>query len=333
MSVLSILEDGFSRAWAQLPRRECWLALAGRRVRMRLAGARLGPLWNPVWVHLLTTPPVSEEAELDIELYEVEELPVELPSQNGFFGDSRFYYERIHHLAAVLDREQKRVVGAVCPARVSNYEAGRPLLPWLSVWLRDQGMLLLHAAACDSNGRAFLFAGPSGSGKSTCALNAWRSGLRFLGEDVVAIEPAEHETFSVHGMYGSIYLTPTDLRDRYPAMSTHGRPPRYDFEDKVMIGLAALGAERLSRSALLSAVLLPRVAKGAYSGLQMVSRARALLGLAPSSMQMGPVGLSEFNFDLMARVVAATPCWALELGGDAAEFVPAIPSRLGTVMA
>lgn len=56
--------------------------------------------------------------------------------------------------------------------------------------LRVQGLVPLHAACVGANGRGLLLLGASGSGKSTLALHAALQGLDFLAEDSVFVQPA-----------------------------------------------------------------------------------------------------------------------------------------------
>jgi hypothetical protein len=54
-------------------------------------------------------------------------------------------------------------------------------------------LLWLHAGAVSRDGRAVLIAGPGGSGKSTLATLLVDRGFRYLGDDVVALDPSTGE--------------------------------------------------------------------------------------------------------------------------------------------
>ena len=54
---------------------------------------------------------------------------------------------------------------------------------------RAQGLVPLHAACIGRGGQGILLLGPSGSGKSTVSLHCVLSGLEFLAEDSVLVEP------------------------------------------------------------------------------------------------------------------------------------------------
>ena len=56
--------------------------------------------------------------------------------------------------------------------------------------LRVQGLVPLHAACVGANGRGLLLLGGSGAGKSTLALHAALAGFDFLAEDSVFVRPA-----------------------------------------------------------------------------------------------------------------------------------------------
>ncbi len=67
----------------------------------------------------------------------------------------------------------------------------------LSTWIREQGGIVLHGAALLHEGGAHVFLGASGAGKTTLAQRFPLS--HRLGDDYVAILPAEMTGFDVHG--------------------------------------------------------------------------------------------------------------------------------------
>lgn len=56
---------------------------------------------------------------------------------------------------------------------------------FLGIWAMNHGGLLIHAAAIEDHGRAFIFLGRSGSGKSTVARLS--KGKRVLNDDIVGV--------------------------------------------------------------------------------------------------------------------------------------------------
>ena len=74
----------------------------------------------------------------------------------------------------------------VAPATPRLWVLTRPLLTLaLMECARRRGLYPVHAACLASNGAGVLICGPSGSGKSTLALALLRTGLDFLGDDLV----------------------------------------------------------------------------------------------------------------------------------------------------
>jgi len=61
------------------------------------------------------------------------------------------------------------------------------------------GLEIFHASAVVLDGRALAFAGPSGAGKTSVALELCRRGAGFLADDVLALEPREHELMAQPG--------------------------------------------------------------------------------------------------------------------------------------
>jgi len=74
--------------------------------------------------------------------------------------------------------------------------AGQGALPWLilgpvlSLWMELRGLLVLHGATVDVDGRAVSFLARSGTGKSSLAGEFVRGGHRVFGDDHVVLESA-----------------------------------------------------------------------------------------------------------------------------------------------
>ena len=76
------------------------------------------------------------------------------------------------------------------------------MLPML---LADSGALMLHGAAIDMDGSAVVFIGPSGRGKSTLAASFAASGVPFLSDDSIRLEPVAEGYIAQPG-YPSVRL-------------------------------------------------------------------------------------------------------------------------------
>ena len=80
--------------------------------------------------------------------------------------------------------------------------------PILSLALRRQGRVCLHASAVEWHGKAVLFLGPAGSGKSTTAAALVRHGARLISDDISALTEQEG-SFSVYSGQGLVRLWPS----------------------------------------------------------------------------------------------------------------------------
>lgn len=78
----------------------------------------------------------------------------------------------------------------------------------LTLALREQGLVPLHAACVGTNGRGLLLLGSSGAGKSTLALHAALRGLEFLAEDSVFVQPS---SLDASGLSAYVHARPDAL--------------------------------------------------------------------------------------------------------------------------
>lgn len=76
----------------------------------------------------------------------------------------------------------------------------------MSLILHYRGLLVLHAAVVDIDGRAAIFMGDKGAGKSTLAAALVRAGFRLLSDDIAALEIGEARA-SVRSGFAQIKLT------------------------------------------------------------------------------------------------------------------------------
>lgn len=208
-------------------------------------------------------------------------------------------------------------------AAVPYWDSTSPFRQILHWWLRDQRCVEVHGGAVGiPGGGGVLLGGKGGSGKSTSALASLGSGLRFAGDDYVAV--TESRPARVHSLYCSAKLDPRDL-DRFPHLrplvSNIGALPG----DK-----AVLYVDRLPRATVtgfpLRAILLPTVAGAQPPRLVPVAPAAALRALAPSTvLQLQPA--SQDGFTAIATLVREVPAFRLELGPDVTA-VPDVIARL-----
>ena len=201
---------------------------------------------------------------------------------------------------------------------------GVPLRAILHWWLGYHGILQVHGGAVGISDGGVMVVGRGGSGKSTTTLACLSSGLRYAGDDFVALA-GEPEPW-VHSLYGSGKLEPHHLA-RFPTLQSWVSNPVRDAEDKVIVFAEEAAPGVAITGFPLRAVLVPRVvAQEPQSRLQPISPAAALAALAPSTVfQLHPPqpdGLAK-----MAQLVQRVPCLSLELGSDV-NRIPGSDPRL-----
>ncbi|MGH7523893.1 MAG: glycosyltransferase [Gemmatimonadales bacterium] len=123
----------------------------------------------------------------------------------------------------------------------------RTLFHW---WLEETGAQLLHAAAVGTDDGALLITGKGGVGKSTTALACLASGMRYVGDDYLAVR-LEPEPVA-YSLYSTAKLEPAQV-ERFPALRaliTNGGP----LDEKAVIQLVPAFARQVSRSLPLRAI-------------------------------------------------------------------------------
>ncbi len=338
----SSLADGFARAAALHPGRVTTvdLTIAGRRVRLRVAGDRLADVLRRPLAHLVDDS-ASSEVDLAIDAWDAAETGVPVPpaapppggrtwplgsGSISASGDrSVVGYDRIGS-RTWIQRAEGRLICAVGDARhLSLYERGKPFHLMLSVWLGDLGMQLIHAGLVARGGEGALLCGAGGSGKSNAALSCLEGGLTYLADDYVGLEELPDGSFVGHSLFGSGWLEAHDL-PRFPRLAGHALPAAADHESKALVFPAA-GGGALGRSAVIRALLLPRVAGGRASRARPATWGEAMLALGPSSILLllapGASGLER-----LARLARSVDRRWLELGEDRGTIAAAVAGVL-----
>jgi hypothetical protein len=203
---------------------------------------------------------------------------------------------------------------------------GRPFNDPLRLWLADRRIQLLHAGLVARGGRGVLLGGANGSGKSTAALACLRAGFGYLGDDCVGFAANGASRHVGYSIFGSIYLEPDHLRAAFPEVTgaIAGQAPD---EDKALVLPSRCFPDRMTRSAGVNALVLPRPAARAHARVTPASKGEALLALAPSSV-LGAPRTHRDSLDDIADLVNTIPCYWLDLGHDPAE----IPRRLDEIL-
>ena len=316
--------EAFDAAAAVTPVVEERLAIAGRAVRLRVAGPELARALLAPWSHLVTADLPSEDASLGIDLWHEAESSVVLPRVEddvdargrfpyGVSPDDRVVVHRQPETTVWFDRVGRRIVGCVGAAeRRALYEAGRPIEFPLLIWLRDCGVPLVHASFVALDGRGALLVGRSGSGKSTLAARCTAAGFAFLGDDKVALSTGPGVVYG-HSLNGSLHVDRGTL-DRLPELSRYAVAPVLPLDDKYRVAVDAWRPDALCAAAPVTALILPRIS-GGRGIVRPVAKREALLAVSLSTLLSLPIAAAR-SLDPLADLVDRVPAFVVDLNPD-----------------
>ena len=209
-------------------------------------------------------------------------------------------------------------------AAVPWWERAAPLRPALFWALGGERRHLVHAGAVGDDRGGVLIAGASGSGKTTVALAALVHGLGYVADDYVLLDSAAEPT--AVSLYGTAKLDGGHVR-RFGTLAAAVRfPPPAAAGEKAVLDVAGAMPGSLRASLPVCAVVVPRI-RGGRTRLVRVRPAEALLALGPSTVLQMPFD-GGAALAALAAVVRAVPCFALEVGDDAAELARAVDQVL-----
>lgn len=317
------LEEDFRRATeAAGGVAELRLALAGKPVHIRFAGAAAAQALKPAFAHLAAR--VDDEPPgLTLHVWESG-----TPRREANAAGASYYYEEdgiraLHQpasdvlsvLNAASDTGWFRIPDA---NGLPYWDYTAPFRHLLSWWLDAQGLRQVHGGAVGTDEGGVLVVGPGGSGKSTTALSSLLDErLRYAGDDYVAVGSGPAP--AVHSLYCSGKVHPGDLHrlpHLEPALADTGRP-----DEKAVFYVEPAFPGRSTAGFPLRAIVVPRVTERRAARAIAGTRAEALAALAPSTIfQLHPPARDALAW--MAELVRRVPSFVLELGSDV-ETIPA----------
>jgi hypothetical protein len=194
--------------------------------------------------------------------------------------------------------------------------------------LKRRGLYSLHAAGVGRAGRTLLLAGASGSGKSTLAIALARSGLDFLGDDMLFLSRSA-SGLRAHAFPDEVDVTDTTIRF-FPELHhlarlapRHGWPKRA-FRPEVFFRVPVAGLDSTP-----VALVFPRLALDATSSqLEPLSSHDALLDLLPNVLLTEQPAIAA-HVEALEQLTRETPCFRLW----AARDFEALPALLGQLLA
>jgi hypothetical protein len=307
-------------------------------VRLRFAGGQLAGVMLPAFVE----PDRRESGDFDatIDLWEERACAAGAAPYPWAFGDIgpgglvRGGDQRVlavHGTASgsltLVDVDRRAVLYRVpACADVPWWERAAPLRAALYWAVGGERRHLVHAGAVGDHRGCALVAGASGSGKTTVALAGLSHGLLYIADDYLLLDTAGEPTAC--SIYGVAKLDAGHER-RFPELAADvRRPPAAEAEQKAVLDVARLMPDSMRKSLPVRAVIVPRVC-GGRSQLRRVSAGAAMLALAPSTVLQQPFGEGEV-LGMLAEVVRATPCFALDVGDDVGALAPLVRDALAS---
>ncbi len=310
--------------------------LAGLPVRLRFAGEAMLERIGGSFTHLEA--PESERADLTINVWDAESTGTQAPPVLGTEleadGTGPIYYYDVDGVQAlsrwgtlsVYEAPGEGWFWAPSPERMLSWDWASPLRAILHWWLGRHGVLQVHGGAVGTDDGGVIIVGRGGSGKSTTTLACLAGGLRYAGDDYVAMQPRPEPR--IHSLYSSGKLEPHQL-ERFPELEPALANPVRGEQDKAIVYAHWAFPEATIAGFPLKAVLVPRIAGGEETRIVPTSGSNALAALAPSTIfQLHPP--QENALAEMAALVRQVPSLQLELGTDLKRIPAVIRSYLET---
>jgi hypothetical protein len=323
----------FERAAARAGLVEETLAIAGARVRVRLAGGSLAGWALPALAHRRTLAP-GAPADLAVDVFDSRSTGVAMARppwpesaytpQSEIAGVEGERFVIAFNVGTgtldLLDHERSRALHWIADAaRHPAWDVSSPFRLILHWWLRERGVQLMHAGAVGDGGGGVLLVGKGGAGKSTLALAALASGMHFAGDDylLARLEPRPEAA----NLYRSAKLDLAHLRRGLGSLE----PLVHSFTDppaggKAILMLAGETGRLIAETLPLRAVVIPRVAPGEPAGARAASAAEALAALLPSNARQ-LTALRRGDLDRIAALARALPAVVLTMNADLAGAV------------
>jgi len=292
-------------------------------VRLRFAGSTLIPYLTPALSHLKTDS--FSNADLAICLWESKSTGSRGPnfpanrinlSEEGFtFNDDRYQiiYQPVEHTLNALDMENNMGLFWVRDAAgLPFWVKGAPLINVLYLWMKKNGLQLIHSASVGTKNNGVLIAGKGGSGKSTAALSCTLAGFDYVGDDYILLgmKPNPH----VYSLYNSGKLDKNQIK-QFPELVRHISNHSSDSEEKALIFLNEYYRERVQVKLPVRAILIPKITNTQTTQIVNASPMDAMMALAPSTIYQMPYAKQDV-LTYLKEFVKTVPGYYLELGTD-----------------
>lgn len=237
-------------------------------------------------------------------------------TQTHFRGLHHLVFATIgSHEVFTFDLLRRRVVGVVSPASASDTAF------WNSLWLpitvglmgTTVGVVPLHSACLDRNGKGLLIAGVSGSGKSTLSVALARCGFSFVSDDWTYLSQEGHELMA-HGLSVPVKLLP-DAIQHFPELE--GRIPKASFNGELAFEVAPQDICRVPAKSASRPHWLVFLERNSTPGCDFARRSAAdALDFFENSAERLPDELPETSAtrSKLIQAVANCECWRVRTG-------------------
>jgi len=324
----------FHKACApDVPCQDLSFALAGQRIRLRIAGAEMAAQIAPAFEQLAAQEALSPA--LTVYAWDARRSDGLLPpppwERTGYFerGNLRGYSDE--RFSLVYDHSSDVFSAVDCLENVGHYwtrdasrlpqhELSAPLRHIFQRWFQPQGIFVVHAAAVGRPEGGLLLAGRGGSGKSTTALLCLQAGLRFAGDDfVLASATPRPYAFS---LYNSAKANGATVIWEGGSQATLPDPPRVPA-GKVLAYMNRVYPDRMAEGFPLRAVVLPRRTPQTDTQFERIASDVAYRTIVPDTV-LRTLAEAPFVFRAFRELLARVDCYQMALGTDLAQIPRAI---------
>lgn len=241
------------------------------------------------------------------------------PYSAAFAFDENIWY--------VIDNERR--VGVQWLSHEDSFppwESSAPLRIFLH-WIYSNigSRQLIHAGTLGKNNRGVLIAGNGGTGKSGTVVAGILHGLQSVGDDYVLVH-SNSDGISVHPLFATLKQDKAGV-ERLNLSKTILANQDANWQDKYEFDCSDLGAGDFVSELDIDAVIVPQVTGDLKTTITPVSKAAAMIALAPSGTFQLPdkrVQTLKFASDIVRR----SGCFQLNLGIDPVEIVGVISKFL-----
>jgi len=211
----------------------------------------------------------------------------------------------------MIDTERELALFHVAsPQHLPVYERAAPARIILHWCIESSSVQLVHAGAVGTSEGGIVLAGKGGAGKSTTALTCLERGMRYVGDDYIAIDTT-HVPFA-WSLYSTAKLNVDSVR-RLPRLAASISNPNRPATDKALVFLADRYRDQMVDGFPIKAIVLPQVTDRPETEVVRVSSAASLVALAPGSIFYLPDAGAQ-AFHTISTLVKNVPSYALRIG-------------------